>query len=478
MDVRTFTALGTASDVTFAVALDDMTDGTSHQITGIFTAHDEFESHWVASLPLAHDAGTDSWTGVVAWAPHEAPHVLSLSALQFHPEYDEARPDSPPAEPRTFEVQDGQVLSKPDGDGTGEWRDGSGDLEQLLARRESYFDIELEVSGATPSDSLWSVVVLAEHALLTNPTRVPGVQILPLERSSNGARLGATADLLTALAAEVGMTVDGAISFSVNDRPLALVVIPRLRASGGPPAMQEAAHIARRLLDIVCLNRGDSPTVLAAAVGRHQPNGTVVLEGATTLDRRYSGNLIGGLISGESVSGLNRQWAQAQSDARIFLWLRLFNEAIADARWDYRVFRCFNLLEGIAKEVLPKNQPVLDTDGSPRMQGDGKTTYTSKQARGAVYLLLRKAGHLLPSVGQPDGSTTQADLWDETEVWVAIRNEVAHTGSWEKPAGKAPSASWTKHNSRLSTATHKWDLVHALQSAAESVMHAAFAAKI
>lgn len=474
MHVIRFSAHGTANDVTFSVTLESDAAAMPGQVSAILTAHDEIESDWIATIPLTRQAGAGSWSGVIAWAPHDAPELLSLAGLQVSPIVPDAVLSVPPPQPLIVEVHGDLVLCKPGDDGTGNWSNGKTALEQLVLVREARFDVELAAPSASASDPLWSVAVLAEHVLLTVPTRVPGLRVLPLQRSSNDARLGATADVLTAVAGEIGMLVGGAVRFSTADRPLALVEAPRLRASTGQEAMQEAALLARRLLDIICLNRGDSPAVLAAAVGRHQPHGTVVLEGGTTLDRRYRGNLLGGFISGESVSVLNRQWSRAQADARISLWLRLLNEALTDARWDYRAFRCFNLIEGISKEVLPKKSPVHDATGFPRLQVDGKSPYTSAQARGAVYLVLQKAGHALPVFRQRDGSTTQADLWDETELWVAIRNEVAHTGSWENSAGQVPSEVWRRHNARLLTSTQRFEVARAIQSAAESVLHAAF----
>jgi hypothetical protein len=473
-----FSARSTLDDITFAIRLEVDPEVAPSQVVAVLTSHDETESAWIASFPLARRSGTESWSGSLGWSPSDAPDLVSLSAVQIPPMGAPLEGSAPPMEPTVVAVDRSHVLGKPGGDGTGDWVDGSLALEALVAHRDLSFDVELVAPFATASDPLWSVAVLVEHVLLTGPTRVPGIRVLPLQRESNSARLDATAGLLTALAAEVGMSANGAISFSATDRPLAVVVVPRLRSTMGSEAMQEAAQLSRRLLDIIGLNRGDSPAVLAAAVGRYQADGTVVLEGATTLDRRYSGNLIGGFISGESISGLNRQWRQVQADSRISLWLRLFNEALADSRWDYGAFRCFNLLEGIAKEVLPKNDPLYDDAGAPRLQGDGASPYTSAHARGAVYLVLKRAGYVMPTVGQADGSSAQADLWKEIALWVAIRNEVAHTGSWEKPTGQVPTAAWSRHNARLDTPEGAWDVARALQSAAESVLHAAFAGRI
>lgn len=480
MRVAHFRATSSPDKVRFAVTLDEVESHTPDDLSAVLVAHTETESFWTATFPITRTPGSSVWSGEVAWGAAEAPNLLSLNAIQVpsNPAQADASIDPQvPTPPESFPIEPPAVLRKPSA-GETEWADGEEALDRLVRDREKAFDAELFAPGATSTDSLWTAVVLAEHILLTAPTRVPGLRVMPLNRESNEPRLRATSDLLTALTVEIGMSAPGAINFPAADRPLAIVLIPKLRSPNEAETIQEAAQLARRVLDVIGLNRGDSPALLAAAVGLHQADGTVAVQAATTLDRRYSGNLIGGMISGESVTGLNNQWRHAQGDPRVFLWLRLFNEALADPRWDYRVFRCFNLLEGVAKEVIPKNQPVLDAAGLPRMQVDGKKPYTAGQARGAVFLLLEKCGHLMPHVGQQDGTSKQADLWDETGLWVAIRNEVAHTGSWDQAPSQNPTPAWTRHNARLATDMERATVVRDLQSAAETVLHSAFRASL
>lgn len=221
MRVLGFTAQGTATDVAFTVQLLAGAQSPPKLLTADITAHNEIQSHWVASFPISRQVDTDIWSGAVSWSPEEAPGLLSLAGLQIPP----MPPDVgsiPPTMPESVAVDGDFIVKKPDGDGTGHWLDGSARLKDLVATRESYFDAELRAPSAAATDPLWCVAILAEHVLLTSHTRVPGLRILPLQPNTKEDRLAATAGLLTALAAEVGMTTPGRITFNANDRPLTL----------------------------------------------------------------------------------------------------------------------------------------------------------------------------------------------------------------------------------------------------------------
>lgn len=475
MDVSTsivdFGASSTSTVFEFYLRLEPIPHGLHHRVNVMLLSHDEYETAWAATAEAHLDEAGDLWRGTVPWDPAAAPALVSVGGLAI-PQPLEDGEIFPPDPIPIVVVGDTRVIGKPAVDGTGAWVDGEADYEDLVVHRDAHFDKEIIVDDASDSCPVWSVLILVEHVLLTRNTQVPGLRVFPLSQAGNEARHAAVAGILTRLSSERGMTVPGPLSFETRE-PLVLVELPKVRAVDAQAAMQRAAELARRLLDLVGLNRGDSPTLIAAAAGRHDEGGVAVLESAAILDRRYAGNLIGGPISGEGIGLLNRQWDAATDDPRLFLWLRLLNEAMADARWDYNAFRFFNLLEGIAKEVLPKRQVVLDQTGKARLQGDGKSKYTTEQARGAIFLLLQRVGYSLAHETRPDGTSSPRDLWAETELWTAVRNQVAHTGSWEIAPGVKASDGWAKNEARLSGPWARDSLVRELRQAVEATIHAA-----
>jgi hypothetical protein len=131
-----------------------------------------------------------------------------------------------------------------------------------------------------------------------------------------------------------------------------------------------------------------------------------------------------------------------QGDARLRLWLNLYADALSSDRGEYRVFRYFNLLEGIGEDVVLDNEPVLDDTGHAYRQANGQP-YTTKQARGKVFTLVRDLAQRLQTapgnfVALRYGAAT-VSLWDESEIWVKVRNAVAHRGTWRLPSGELRS---------------------------------------
>ena len=92
-----------------------------------------------------------------------------------------------------------------------------------------------------------------------------------------------------------------------------------------------------------------------------------------------------------------------------------------DPRWDYQFFRCFNLLEAIANETVPRNVGITDEAGNARPFRNGNGNYTTRQAQGKVYTLLLQLA----------GVAADDQLWNEVGHWVRVRNDVAHQGAWQ-----------------------------------------------
>lgn len=120
------------------------------------------------------------------------------------------------------------------------------------------------------------------------------------------------------------------------------------------------------------------------------------------------------------------------------LWCTLFSSAVGEPRWDVRILRLWSVLETIAKRAIPKGSPVVDANGTQLTTHDGMTP-KAKDARGAVYLLLQRTRELLPVPDEIALCHPDHELWDEVDVWLTIRNGVAHDGTWPSPNSKPAS---------------------------------------
>jgi hypothetical protein len=331
------------------------------------------------------------------------------------------------------------------------WQPGApaiAEAEKRERAREALFDVELHAYGASSADKLFEVVILIENLYLTRLQRVPGVKIGPLENTGLGFDVVET---LNAVLGQLGYrkSIDPGVWMQQMQqrRPAAVMLLPKVRASDVRSAADHARESAQRLLDLLSLKRGTAPRVLGgwaqSCVAKPEvgdPEESIFwIEGPG-----YKGNLMGGDISGEEQHSLLAQWNSMAKDRRTELWLSLYRSAMADERWDYNLFRYFNLMEAIASEAIPPKRNIVDpTTGAVRLQVNRKP-YTTDHARGKVYELLRMVASVTQTSElsfvstKSDGS--HVDLWGEIGVWVDVRNAVAHTGSWESPPGSTPTA--------------------------------------
>ncbi len=266
-------------------------------------------------------------------------------------------------------------------------------------------------------------------------------------------------------------------------RPAALLYVRKVHSVDAESASKICRHTAHDLLNLLALRRDDTPRLLGGVIGVTDSQGVTRHVGSWIDGASYGGNLIGGFISGEDPHGLMQFWDGLSTEPRARLWLSLYADAIADQRWDYRLFRCFNLLEGIAAEIVPSNSPILDAQGQPRLQPDGRP-YTTREARGKVYELLRtvaaktQQSELNFTARRTDG--VPVELWDEVALWVAVRNAVAHRGTWMLPEGEVPAARHTSTEAQIVARGHDstftsgaWLIVNAIRTAVKATLIAA-----
>ena len=119
------------------------------------------------------------------------------------------------------------------------------------------------------------------------------------------------------------------------------------------------------------------------------------------------------------------------SRPRLSLWFRQLADARDEQRWEYRILRYVNLLEGMVKSTLGEAVVVVDDAGLPRPR-DGSNSYTTGQARGAIYMAIAGAARHRGDISE-DAHCRRASLWDMCRLWTIVRNQAAHAGAWASP---------------------------------------------
>ncbi|WP_406081276.1 hypothetical protein [Micromonospora sp. NBC_00858] len=400
----------------------------SHDLNVTLVSHEEIASEFFANLNCKHQG--EFWLGKFRPEPTNSRRILEVTSVRHASQSLPIRCEALFVEPES----------------PGEWINGDGAYEQLddvKERRRQLFEVPIKTEGAAEDCPSFRVVMLVDNLLLTRPQLVPGIQVLPISGPLvSASNIAALNSILGSFGFDQSWDPNRLPPHIAQQRPTAALVAPHVLAPTGEEAQRKCVGLARRLLDLFALRRGDTPRLLLGAIGRNH-DGSVLLEGLWLEGAGYKGNLAGGFISGEDQHGLLAQWNMLDTNPRIRLWISLYADALADPRWDYRALRCFNLLEGIASEILPQAAQVLDPSGAPFPQPNGRP-YTTTHARGKIYQLVCM---VTDAMNEATGShvpnahaSTAPSLWEWIGMWVSIRNEVAHTGSWDIPDGQTASA--------------------------------------
>lgn len=441
--------------------------------------HDDVAIIWQASFGCQRNG--DVWEGRLGWQPVERRRLLEIAQLHD-------------AAGNPIELVARRLFLEPPEDG--EWASGvpaEAERLRLEKARKARFEVPLVHSEAKHGDPIFTVIMLADNVLLTREQSLPGLHVLPLLRTTLGTDI---VDVLNAVLGQLGF--QGGIDPSEwvqqmrRRRPAIILHAPKVLAPDLTAALEVCGRETQKLLDLLALRRKAPPRLLGGVVGIVSGPGELHPTHSWIEGPNYTGNLVGGDFSGESPHSLLLQWDGLSADPRARLWLSLHRDAIADQRWDYSFFKCFNILEGIAAELIPRGATVLDTQGSPRLQDNGRD-YTTDHARGKVYELLRMVARKRQEAEtnfagrRADG--TCLDLWNEVGMWVEIRNTVAHRGSWEVPHATvlttrqlatraAIEAEIAAQGPDGSFGSGTWRVVRTIRGAVESTLFAALLGRL
>ncbi len=463
--------VGDQIHVRLSITPSDGWSGSSDDLGIRLSRHDEVAVQFWAAFSCRRER--DQWVGELGAAREGEPRLAQLVGVAT-------------TENQQIPVQGEALRLEPGEDGVWDSGEAARRAEQdLRTKRDATFSAPLTTPGAREGATRYDVLMLADNLLSTVPQRVPGIQIIPLQNSTLGSDL---IEVLNSVARQFGFAagVDPgrALNLIRERRPSVILHAPVVVAESSKAALEESRRNALMLLDLVTLRRGAPPRLLGGMVGEQGNPASVRfwVEGSG-----YTGNLVGGFLSGEDPVSLLNQWRGIASDPRSRLWLSLYADALADGRWDYRIFRCFNLLEGIGGEVLRARQTVTDEAGQPLIQANGRP-YTTSQARGKVFELMKLVAGRTNQALQNfavGGATPARTPWDEVAVWVAIRNAVAHRGAWETSTGSTPSAADQRVAAEISSLGHDGSFVsgadaslRAIRVAVDSTLYAALRGKL
>jgi hypothetical protein len=389
------------------------------QLSASLFAHDSVDVAWRAGFQLKSTDDPHVWTA--GWkSDSELPPLLEIGNLTI-------------GEPTWGPLDAGPtrwVFLKPES-GDGAWISGEvaqAELSRIEQLREQRFTAPLVAPGASQSAPSFLVLAIADNLHITQSQRVPGISLTPITSALGDDVRAVLNRILFQRGFWQWLNKNKWLEQMQRDRP-AVLIDCYVKAETPASAGAFSREMIKQLLDMITLRRGAAARLIAGVVARQNESGRYQVQDVWIEHSGYSENLLGGFLAGEDVHALQASWSGLQANPRAQLWVSLYADAVRDPRWDYQLFRCFNLLEAIADTVVQPNAVITDEAGNPRPFRRGNGSYTTKQAQGKVYMLLL---HLA-------GTAADDQLWDEVGIWVQVRNDVAHEGAWQPPhAGETP----------------------------------------
>lgn len=281
------------------------------------------------------------------------------------------------------------------------------------------------------------VVCFVERCLLTRPVQLQGYKVMPMNEGMGSAD---EAEYINSALAALGWPAQlqpGAwASRMAKERPIAVFDFPRVVAQTLEEAHDIAAALRDQTLDLFVIHRRARGSPLASFVHKAGTEEVLSLGEVQT----YTGNLLGGFLSGEDPAEIAHHVAAAISDPLISLFVSLYRDASAERNPDFAYLRFWNLLEVVSGARVEPGVEVTDFNGNPLL--DAGQPATSARPRGRVYHQIRSQ---LQRANFVESSFVRApfdDLWHMTGVWYGFRNAAAHYGGFRPDDPLQASQPW------------------------------------
>jgi hypothetical protein len=209
--------------------------------------------------------------------------------------------------------------------------------------------------------------VFVKDCLLTIPMKLDRYEIMPL------GHLPFTDELNKILSSLEGFHInisfdDMTINRCQKAQPIFVAHFPKIIA----PSVEEAAKLISQevkfLSDLLSIHRESYGSIF----------GVIIIDPAEGKYHAkipipsYRGNLVGGMISGEVPQQIRKRMYKVRKNPQLQLYLSLYNDTLREKRRDFKIFRCWNLLETIARSKNYVGQPLFDVYGSPTLNRNRK----------------------------------------------------------------------------------------------------------
>lgn len=259
--------------------------------------------------------------------------------------------------------------------------------------------------------------VFVKDCLLTIPMRLDRYEIIPLDYLPFTDELN---NILSSIRRfNINISFDEiTINRCQKAQPVFVAHFPKIIA----PSAEEATELIRQevkfLSDLLSIHRESYGSIFGVIIidpaeGKYH---------AKIPTPSYRGNLVGGWISGEVPQQIKKRMYKVRKTPQLQLYISLYNDTLREERPDFKIFRCWNLLETIARSKNYVGQPLFDIHDNPTLNRNGK----SKIENNAVSLVTELIRQTYISFNLKN----LADILQNgsIDIWYRHRNCTDHTG--------------------------------------------------
>lgn len=318
------------------------------------------------------------------------------------------------------------------------------EVSRIHSERKSLATRELIVENADSNSELFTAIIYYSGVKLHDPFLLLGAEVYPLEGSLGveGIETPLIADLERIFPNKIQFPDSVRTEFQQANQIFAVRLF-RMRAKTIEKACDFSQEFAEKIVTIISLERGEKAQYCATFIAY---NDTYRFFPAYN---RYRGNYLAPMFSSEHPDRIEKYQPVMEKSEYANLLVTLLAEAIGDRKFAFRHFRCWALLEQIAKKYITSDTINLQhPDGSPVMGVNRNGQPFPKNSRGAhgkVFQYLKQNnwpafdlekrthdGRIVRIEGTDirshDPNREMISLWDAVGAMYNIRNRVAHKG--------------------------------------------------
>ena len=339
--------------------------------------------------------------------------------------------------------------------------------QSLQAKQAALYDRPVRVPG--PGTVEHRALCLLEGIYTTVALRFPGAVTQPLEeRVADLDRM----EIANATLAQIGWPTripsDRWSEATRRQYPMTALVVPQIWAAGFDEAAELVRDIEDRVTVVLALNRKARGRRVALVIEQRQPDEGIRYR-VFPPNAPYTGNLLGGWLSGEAQGHLTSQYLAVDGDPLVRLCCELYSEALAERSEDARYLRLWSVLELLSGARVSSGSPVALADGSLWPGLYGTTSYAAPR----VYCYLRKF-FVSRAVDETSFVSPATDLYEAVRVWYGRRNATGHYGRLVPGDPDQVSKTWYRWASLSLSAPWAW--LDSLTRMVESILQSEIAA--